>query len=62
MGPNSRPAFYHDLVYFLEATTLHKKIIEKLQGFDFSKTARYAFVHSMLVALPSRKKLSSDKS
>lgn len=47
MPANSKPAFYHDLVYFLKATTLDEKVIKKLENFDFSKTARYAFVHSM---------------
>lgn len=55
MPPNSKPAFYHDLVYYLKATTLHENIIRKLESFDFSKTARYAFVHSMLVAPLSTK-------
>lgn len=47
MPPNSKPPFYHDMVYFLNATTLDESIMKKLENFDFSETARYAFVHSM---------------
>ncbi|CAG8087498.1 unnamed protein product [Penicillium olsonii] len=39
--------FYEELVYFLEACTLNPKIIERLEGFDFTETKRYAFVHSI---------------
>lgn len=39
--------FYNDLVIFLKASSYPKGIIEKVAKFDFSKTARYAFVHSM---------------
>ncbi|KAL3480693.1 tyrosyl-DNA phosphodiesterase-domain-containing protein [Aspergillus californicus] len=39
--------FYTDLVYFLKATTLHENIIAKLEHFDFSKTGRFAFVHTI---------------
>lgn len=39
--------FYNDLVVFLTASSYPQGIIEKLAKFDFSKTARYAFVHSM---------------
>lgn len=51
MPPNSKPDFYDDLVYYLKATKVHENIIKKLGSFDFSKTARYAFVHTMSVAL-----------
>ncbi|KAL1982854.1 hypothetical protein VTN96DRAFT_854 [Rasamsonia emersonii] len=40
-------AFYEDLVYFLRASTLHENLISKLSNFDFSETARYAFVHTI---------------
>lgn len=43
----SKTSFYEDLVYFLKASTLHENIITKLSSFDFSETARYAFVHTM---------------
>lgn len=43
----SKTPFYEELVYFLKATTLHENIIKKMDNFDFSKTARYAFVHTM---------------
>lgn len=43
----SKTSFYEDLVYFLKASTLHDNIITKLSSFDFSETARYAFVHTM---------------
>jgi hypothetical protein len=40
-------------VYFLKASTLHDNIIAKLKDFDFSKTAQFAFVHTMHVSLPT---------
>ncbi|KAL4884082.1 tyrosyl-DNA phosphodiesterase-domain-containing protein [Aspergillus karnatakaensis] len=43
----SKTNFYKDLVYFLKATTLHENIIAKLENFDFSMTAHYAFVHTI---------------
>ncbi|KAJ5570241.1 uncharacterized protein N7459_009671 [Penicillium hispanicum] len=47
-SPNiPKPQFYDDLVYFLKASTLHDNIIAKLDNFDFSSTARYAFVHTI---------------
>ncbi|KAJ6134180.1 hypothetical protein N7523_000502 [Penicillium sp. IBT 18751x] len=48
-GPDKdlKPPFYEELVYFLKASTLHDNIIKKLENFDFSKTARYAFVHTI---------------
>ncbi|KAL2815953.1 tyrosyl-DNA phosphodiesterase-domain-containing protein [Aspergillus granulosus] len=39
--------FYSDLVYFLKASKLHESIIAKLEDFDFSKTAKFAFVHTI---------------
>ncbi|KAJ5598463.1 hypothetical protein N7537_008547 [Penicillium hordei] len=39
--------FYKELVYFLQASELHRNIIKKLDGFDFSETKRYAFVHTV---------------
>ncbi|GAA86314.1 tyrosyl-DNA phosphodiesterase domain protein [Aspergillus luchuensis IFO 4308] len=41
--------FYEDLVHFLKASTLHENVIAKLDSFDFSKTSKYAFVHTMYV-------------
>ncbi|KAL4941455.1 hypothetical protein BDV06DRAFT_194538 [Aspergillus oleicola] len=43
----SNTNFHNDLVYFLEATTLHENIIAKLENFDFSKTAKFAFAHTI---------------
>ncbi|RAL02741.1 uncharacterized protein BO80DRAFT_463461 [Aspergillus ibericus CBS 121593] len=43
--PNTR--FYEELVYFLEASDLHENVIAKLDNFDFTKTAKYAFVHTI---------------
>ncbi|KAL1964231.1 hypothetical protein VTN77DRAFT_7189 [Rasamsonia byssochlamydoides] len=40
-------AFFEDLVYFLRASTLHENLIAKLSDFDFSETARFAFVHTI---------------
>ncbi|KAJ0425349.1 phospholipase D/nuclease [Aspergillus carlsbadensis] len=44
---DSKTRFYTDLVYFLKASTLHDNIIAKLKDFDFSKTAQFAFVHTI---------------
>ncbi|KAL2855450.1 tyrosyl-DNA phosphodiesterase-domain-containing protein [Aspergillus pseudoustus] len=44
---NPTTNFYTDLVYFLTASTLHGTIIAKLAGFDFTKTANLAFVHTI---------------
>lgn len=43
--------FYKELVYFLTASTLNDKIIERFKEFDFTETKRYAFVHSMYAPL-----------
>ncbi|PTU18765.1 hypothetical protein P175DRAFT_0534536 [Aspergillus ochraceoroseus IBT 24754] len=47
--PGSEPSthFYNELVHFLKSSTLHENIISKLGSFDFSKTERLAFVHSI---------------
>ncbi|RAL08298.1 uncharacterized protein BO97DRAFT_446203 [Aspergillus homomorphus CBS 101889] len=42
-----RTAFYEELVYFLRASTLDEAIIARLKRFDFAKTAKYAFVHTI---------------
>ncbi|KAH8689649.1 tyrosyl-DNA phosphodiesterase-domain-containing protein [Talaromyces proteolyticus] len=42
-----KTAFYEDLTYFLEASTLHPSLIEKISTYDFTETARYAFVHTI---------------
>lgn len=60
MPRTSKPAFYDDLVYYLKATTLDEEIIKKLDNFDFRKTARYAFVHTMSVTLSTQHKLSTN--
>ncbi|PYI10788.1 phospholipase D/nuclease [Aspergillus sclerotiicarbonarius CBS 121057] len=39
--------FYEELVYFLEASDLHENIISKLDSFDFTKTTKYALVHTI---------------
>ncbi|EGD90374.2 uncharacterized protein TERG_06602 [Trichophyton rubrum CBS 118892] len=44
---NDTTPFRDELVYFLRASTLNEKIIDKMLQYDFSKTAKYAFVHSM---------------
>ncbi|KAJ5092360.1 hypothetical protein NUU61_007230 [Penicillium alfredii] len=46
-GPDDSTDFYEDLVYFLRASTVDEGVIAKLDNFDFSKTARYAFVHTI---------------
>lgn len=43
--PNT--VFKEELVYFLKASKLRDDAIKALDGFDFSKTARYAFVHTV---------------
>ncbi|KAJ5932975.1 hypothetical protein N7516_007464 [Penicillium verrucosum] len=45
-APGKTP-FYEELVYFLQASDLHRNIIKKLDEFDFSETKRYAFVHTV---------------
>jgi hypothetical protein len=45
----SKTPFYEELVYFLKASTVHENIVAKLSSFDFSETARFAFVHTMWV-------------
>ncbi|PGH04724.1 hypothetical protein AJ79_07003 [Helicocarpus griseus UAMH5409] len=42
-----RTSFLDDLVYFLQASNLNEKIIEKMQKFDFSTTKDMAFVHTI---------------
>ncbi|EFR03475.1 tyrosyl-DNA phosphodiesterase domain-containing protein [Nannizzia gypsea CBS 118893] len=39
--------FRDELVYFLRASKLNEKIIDKMLQFDFSNTTKYAFVHSI---------------
>lgn len=39
--------FLQNLLGFLRALKLQKDVIEKVQGFDFSKLAQHAFVHSI---------------
>lgn len=51
-GPTTgdpKTGFYNDLIYFLRASTLHENVIAKLENFDFSNTAPFAFVHTMYV-------------
>lgn len=42
--------FHDELNYFLRASTVHENLISKLSEFDFSETAKYAFVHTMYKA------------
>jgi len=39
--------FAEDLIYFLSAQELDEKLLSSLRKYDFSKTSRYGFVHSM---------------
>lgn len=43
----SNTSFKEELIYFLKASNLRSDAIQALDEFDFSKTARYAFVHTM---------------
>ncbi|KAF3399761.1 Tyrosyl-DNA phosphodiesterase 1 [Penicillium rolfsii] len=43
----SNTAFKEELVYFLKASNLRDDAIKALEDFDFSQTARYAFVHTI---------------
>lgn len=54
MAQASETSFYKDLVYFLSASTLPTNTIRKLEGFDFSQTAPFAFVHTMYVSIVCR--------
>jgi hypothetical protein len=42
--------FLEDLSYFLTAQGVDAAMVQSLRSYDFSETARYAFVHSMYVA------------
>ncbi|KAI0994689.1 hypothetical protein K3495_g13492 [Podosphaera aphanis] len=44
---NEAPNFYHDLIYFLRAMGIENQIIDSLKNFDFSRTAKLGFVHSI---------------
>ncbi|KAJ5660842.1 uncharacterized protein N7484_000214 [Penicillium longicatenatum] len=39
--------FYEELTHFLKASTVNERILAKLAGYDFTETARYAFVHTI---------------
>ncbi|KAK2867832.1 hypothetical protein FQN49_003430 [Arthroderma sp. PD_2] len=39
--------FRDELVYFLKASNMNEKIIDKMLQFDFGKTAKYAFIHTI---------------
>jgi hypothetical protein len=39
--------FGEDLIYFLSAQKLDEKLLSSLRKYDFSKTSRYGFVHTM---------------
>lgn len=41
--------FMEDLSYFLAAQGVDAAMVQSLRSYDFSETARYAFVHSMYV-------------
>ncbi|CEJ59480.1 hypothetical protein PMG11_08104 [Penicillium brasilianum] len=43
----SNTSFKEELIYFLKASNLRSDAIQALDEFDFSKTARYAFVHTI---------------
>ncbi|KAF9892547.1 hypothetical protein FE257_001656 [Aspergillus nanangensis] len=43
----TKTSFYHELVYFLKASTLHENMISKLNEYDFSETKRIAFIHTI---------------
>ena len=40
-------AFQEDLCYFLKAQGVEDAMISSIRNFDYSETARYAFVHTM---------------
>ena len=40
-------SFLEDLSYFLTAQGVDAAMVQSLTSYDFSETARYAFVHSM---------------
>ncbi|KAJ5484949.1 hypothetical protein N7539_004937 [Penicillium diatomitis] len=46
-GRNLDTAFKEELVYFLRASTLREDAVKALNEFDFTETARYAFVHTI---------------
>lgn len=48
-GIDDATPFRDELVYFLKASNINEKIIDKMLQFDFRKTTKYAFVHTMWV-------------
>jgi len=39
--------FGKDLMYFMTAMGLERPVVESIKKFDFTRTKKYAFVHSM---------------
>ncbi|KAM5479522.1 hypothetical protein MaudMau93_007829 [Microsporum audouinii] len=46
-GIDDATPFRDELVYFLKASNINEKIIDKMLQFDFRKTTKYAFVHTI---------------
>lgn len=46
-GAATETPFLDDFCYYLKGINFPDQLIEKVRLFDFSETARYAFVHSM---------------
>lgn len=42
--------FLEDMSFFLTAQGVDAAMVQSLRSYDFSETARYAFVHSMCVS------------
>lgn len=47
---NTKTPFLEDLSYFFTAQGVDAAMVQSLRNYDFSETAKYAFVHSMYVA------------
>ncbi|EEP78247.1 predicted protein [Uncinocarpus reesii 1704] len=45
--PQTPTQFFNDLVSFLKASTVHDRVIARLSYYDFTATAKFAFVHTI---------------
>jgi len=45
--PSELTHFAVELIHFLTAMGLDEKVVDSMRRFDFSRTAGFAFVHSM---------------
>jgi hypothetical protein len=58
---NELTLFGAELAHFLSAQGMDEKLIASLRNYDFSKTARYGFIHTMSVPPPVSFPLTSSR-